>query len=1032
MSTMNENDCGCCEGVEAQTPAKIYNPPGLSAISYRVGTYAQFKQSMLAQLSDSTLPGLKQLQTRDDDDFSIALLDCWAVAADVLTFYQERIANESYKATATEPGSLLELAQLVNYKLQPGVAANTDLAFIIESAIGSPDETTIPLGTKVQSLPNPGELPQIFETIEDIEAHKAWSLLKPGTTKKQDLKAGMSPIVLSGTNTNLRPGDTLLIVTGNTIDTTSVMRVRSVAIDSAKQQTTVQLDSLDSASGSDSMTTPATLPAQQTPSAPAAGQAPSSASSAAPGQTSSLAVPGQSPSTTTVVSGTSTGNDNIGTFFKGIPSVLGNWFSQVWTFFKSIPSTIGGWLSHVWPFSLIARSSASSSSPGQVSQASNPQPPVEADKTLGNTAGQTAPSPPAVSQHALEDEALIKGLPISVVSANQVAPPSQPPTNGDTTPTTPAGPGSQTKIVPGAYTLRVHASLFGYNAIDWNALHDDIRKHYPDSGDGDWKLKAQLDAKGELNELELDRAYPQIIPGSLIVVEQPDKTLVVRQVKQTIETAVSNYALSGKVTQLTIDPPTITIGQSTKNGTLFSLYRRVTVYAQSEQLTLADIPDIDLVKGKSVEIPGLLDGPGEGRTMIVTGQTSDPDARQTAELVIVNDSTLSAKGMTLNFKEPGLLNSYQPDSVSIYGNVARATQGETITDEIIGSGDATQPYQSFSLRQSPLTYIQAATTDGKASTLKITVDGIQWSEVDTFYGHGPRERIYTTRIEDDGTVTVTFGDGKTGARLPTGEDNVHAKYRKGIGLQGGVQTGQLSVLLTRPLGVKSVTNPSAPTGADDPETKEDAQRNATNTIFTLGRIVSEQDYEEYVRSYAGVSKAQANSLWVNQAWSVCVTIAGPVAPDTLIGTQIIPGSALYNKILSGIRRASDPTIPFVLQTFSLILFRLAARVKVNPNAASDEVLQAVELAVASTFSFENRSFGQDVTLDEVKDVVAKVPGVVRVEIDTFYQALKESEKNEGIHAELTVPDELPDGTMVSAAELLIAAPHPFDSLEVIP
>ena len=33
-----------------------------------------------------------------DDDFAIALLDAWATVADVLTFYQERIANEALPA----------------------------------------------------------------------------------------------------------------------------------------------------------------------------------------------------------------------------------------------------------------------------------------------------------------------------------------------------------------------------------------------------------------------------------------------------------------------------------------------------------------------------------------------------------------------------------------------------------------------------------------------------------------------------------------------------------------------------------------------------------------------------------------------------------------------------------------------------------------------------------------------------------------------------------------------------------------------
>ena len=67
--------CHCCEGLTAQTPAAVANRPGMSAIAYRIGTHSQFKQSMLAALSDVNRPALQGLKTRDDDDFSIALLD---------------------------------------------------------------------------------------------------------------------------------------------------------------------------------------------------------------------------------------------------------------------------------------------------------------------------------------------------------------------------------------------------------------------------------------------------------------------------------------------------------------------------------------------------------------------------------------------------------------------------------------------------------------------------------------------------------------------------------------------------------------------------------------------------------------------------------------------------------------------------------------------------------------------------------------------------------------------------------------------
>src|SRR5262245_32021694 len=85
------DDCGCCGGIDAETPKRLYNRPGLPAIGYRVGTHRAFKESMLDRLSSTDYPALTHLKTREDSDFGIALCDATAVVLDVLSFYQERI-----------------------------------------------------------------------------------------------------------------------------------------------------------------------------------------------------------------------------------------------------------------------------------------------------------------------------------------------------------------------------------------------------------------------------------------------------------------------------------------------------------------------------------------------------------------------------------------------------------------------------------------------------------------------------------------------------------------------------------------------------------------------------------------------------------------------------------------------------------------------------------------------------------------------------------------------------------------------------
>ena len=53
-----------------------------------------------------------------------------------------------------------------------------------------------------------------------------------------------------------------------------------------------------------------------------------------------------------------------------------------------------------------------------------------------------------------------------------------------------------------------------------------------------------------------------------------------------------------------------------------------------------------------------------------------------------------------------------------------STQGETVRNEVLGSGDAGQAYQSFTLKQSALTYTPADTAGGGASTLEVRINEV--------------------------------------------------------------------------------------------------------------------------------------------------------------------------------------------------------------------------------------------------------------------------------------------------------------------
>jgi hypothetical protein len=164
--------CGCCRPPVEPTPFEVENRPALSAIVYRIGTYASFREAMLLGIANQ--PEVSGLTTRSNDDYGITLLDLWAAVADVLTFYQERYANEAFLRTATFRDSILKLTNLIGYRLRPGSAARASVAFTLDKS----KAFAIPAGQKVQSVPAAGQQPQTFETLSDFDADARWNRLR--------------------------------------------------------------------------------------------------------------------------------------------------------------------------------------------------------------------------------------------------------------------------------------------------------------------------------------------------------------------------------------------------------------------------------------------------------------------------------------------------------------------------------------------------------------------------------------------------------------------------------------------------------------------------------------------------------------------------------------------------------------------------------------------------------------------------------------------------------------------------------------
>jgi predicted phage baseplate assembly protein len=945
-----QHACACGCGAPVRTPLSLYNRPGLNSLAYRVGTYADFRATMQMDLSSAALPALAGLRTRELDDPSMALLDAWAVGADVLSFYQERIANEGYLRTATERRSVLELGKLLDYRLRPGVAANVYLAYTID---GNSGPVTIPAGSRAQSVPAPGQQMQTFETSDDLDAQNEWNALKPRLTQPQNISldtiAGLNEFWVASINTNLKQNDRLLFQFGDLTTGVSAIRlVQSVDVQQRDQRSHVVLQALDAI----------------TPQIVTAANIAISALAAAGGSWLSALEE--------VRQELLLGKSNGGSFveFKrsfGELEGAGSGPAPVAGFMQTVQQAFGG--SPVVPPSTGGfRALFGALTLPLTQQPANSLRLQRSVSTALSVASDTRP------QLLLNFEAPL----LDTFYRAWVNVP-----HGEPSPT-----------LNGVFAMRVKASLFGYNAPVPMTI---VQKW--DSTNEQWvstPTAGTLTSDESDDQLSLDSAYDGVAAGSYVIIQTGDNNLpVVAQVDSARTMPRTDYGISGKTTQIALVDSS-TDGTGVWTAPDMDTLRGIQVYAQSEALPLADqvlSDDVGDVAASSAGVAGdgatrvtldsTVDGLKAGRWVIVQGQRTDvpgTDAVTAAEPVILlaveqgvaADLPGDTIHSTLVFANKGLAYTYLRSSVAIYANVVDATNGQT-RNEVLGSGNGATAMQTFQLKQSPLTYVSAATVDGVQSTLSASVNGVLWQEVRSLAFVGARDRNFVTAIDNAGNTKVTFGDGTHGARLPTGVENITAVYRNGIGTPGNVDAQQVSLLATKPLGVTQVINPLRASGGADPETRDQARRNVPLAVLALDRLVSVADYADFARTFGGVGKASAVKLG-NQ---VRVTIAG--ADDAPIDTT----SDLYRNLLQAMQSYGDPSLSLGLDVRELLALTLSAKVGLVPDYVWENVEPLIRAALLNAFGFESRDLAQNAYLSEVVACIQAVAGVAWVDVDAF-------------------------------------------------
>ena len=220
--------------------------------------------------------------------------------------------------------------------------------------------------------------------------------------------------------------------------------------------------------------------------------------------------------------------------------------------------------------------------------------------------------------------------------------------------------------------------------------------------------------------------------------------------------------------------------------------RDTLILTGAERLTLQnDLPLPDPVQGATLILDGLYPSLQDGQVVVVSGNLFDPSqagslgdaATEVCRLVgpPLQDAT---NGLTTVQLKAGLQNQYVRSTTVVMANVVSVTQGETVNDEVLGSGDGSA-LQSYTLKKHPLTYLPATDPQGTSSvqsTLIVTVNGVRWQEQASLFDSGPTDQDFTVTQDDSARAGLPLATAPTGC----GHRPARTTSMRVIGLEWGV------------------------------------------------------------------------------------------------------------------------------------------------------------------------------------------------------------------------------------------------------
>lgn len=365
--------------------------------------------------------------------------------------------------------------------------------------------------------------------------------------------------------------------------------------------------------------------------------------------------------------------------------------------------------------------------------------------------------------------------------------------------------------------------------------------------------------------------------------------------------------------------------------------------------------------------------------------TAKPRVSSASDIIFTLNSAIAIRETAVSPSSP----AYQDENGVVYATYSKftpfsvtVTEGERFEEVVQSTGRAGQQ-------------ITLTNTGVVTNSIQVNVaEGPAGAYV--AYGYFPRlleatsaQPAFSVEFTANDRSVITFGNDING-KIPLTNADIKIEYRRSRGSAGNLPPNSIvgfeSTVLPDTRSIASIvvtSNTSATVGGTDSESIEAMKANIPLSFRVQERAVSLTDYRDLTLSVPGVAKAVA----VYDSPDVLIYAVSPQGDyqsRTSTQNSITLETSLATSISSYLANRSVVGVPYAVQgSVTIKPARISARVNVLDGYIQEKVKNDVQSAIAELFTFDNCSFGMQISLGTLYRAILAVKGVDYVTVSQF-------------------------------------------------